>query len=249
MKIPEINWQSFHINSSGHPELGIPAKYLIQPINEELHKHQGLIRNTNTEKIELDTPTITLNNGGFTLTGNVRIQARKHLGNTPIIGDTYTPWIPLTGTFHEQLNAHIIDGRLTVTHSQFDFVTSNNLYGQLAHDFILPYLQQEIVKAINQMLSSFNGMTLEELFIKYGCDKIQKDLDSKGLTKSRVKLIFNILSKHDRVSNVLQQLNQRLNSTQISARVTPDHLWLSAISIPPSKNIEPLEPNPHPSNY
>jgi hypothetical protein len=129
MKIPEVNWQNFQIASNGHPELGIPAEYLTAPINRELDRYEGLIRDTDTEKIELDTPIFTFRDGGFTLTGNVRIQARKLLGNVPLIGDTYTPWMPLTGTFTEQLTADIIAGRLTVTYSQFDFATNNDLYG------------------------------------------------------------------------------------------------------------------------
>jgi hypothetical protein len=225
MKIPEIDWQNFQIASNGHPELGIPAEYLTAPINRELDRHQGLIRDTDTEKIELDTPIFTFRDGGFTLTGNVRIQARKLLGSVPLIGDTYTPWMPLTGTFSEQLTADIITGRLTVTHSQFDFATSNDLYGQLASDFILPYLKQEVVTSIDLMLSNFNGMTIDELFVKYGRDKLQENLDFKGLTKSRIGLIFNILSKHDRVSNTFQKINQQLNSMRISARVTPDQFW------------------------
>jgi hypothetical protein len=229
IKIPELNWKNFQIASNGQPELGIPAEYLTAPINRELDRYQGLIRDTDTEKIELDTPIFTFRDGGFTLTGNVRIQARKLLGNVPLIGDTYTPWMPLTGTFSEQLTADIIAGRLTVTHSQFDFATSNDLYGQLASDFILPYLKQEVVTSIDRMLSSFNGMTIDELFVKYGRDKLQENLDSKGLTKQRVGLIFNILSKSDRVSNTFQKINQQLSSMRISARVTPDHLWLSAI--------------------
>jgi hypothetical protein len=243
MKIPELNWQNFQIASNGHPELGIPAEYLTAPINRELDRYQGLIRNTDTEKIELDTPIFTFRDGGFTLTGNVRIQARKLLGNIPLIGDTYTPWMPLTGTFSEQLTADIIAGRLTVTHSQFDFVTSNDLYGQLASDFILPYLKQEVVTSIDLMLSSFNDMTIDELFVKYGRDKLQENLDSKGLTKERVGLIFNILSKSDRVSSTFQKINQQLNSMRISARVAPDHLWLSAIPTPARKIIETLPPN------
>jgi hypothetical protein len=80
-------------------------------------------------------------------------------------------------------------------------------------------------------------MTIDELFVKYGRDKLQEKLDSRGLTKSRVGLIFNILSKHDRVSNTLQKINQQLSSMRIGARVTPDHLWLSAISTPTHKII------------
>jgi hypothetical protein len=138
MKIPELNWQNFQIASNTQPELGIPAEYLTAPINRELDRHQGLIRDTDTEKISLDTPIFTFRDGGFTLTGNVRIQARKLLGNVPLIGDTYTP----------------------------------------------------------------------------------------------------ILSKSDRVSNTFQKINQQLNSMRISARVTPDHLWLSAISNSVQKIIE-----------
>jgi hypothetical protein len=117
-----------------------------------------------------------------------------------------------------------IDGRLTLTYSQFNFITSNDLHGQVAHDLLLLYFQQEIVKNFNQMLSSFNGMTIEEL-------------DFKGLTQGRVKLLFNILSKNDQAANALHQVNQRLSSAQISVRVSPDHLWLSTTQ----KSSSPLK--------
>ena len=241
MKIPKLNLQDFSITTNG--ELGIPAKYLIEPINLELQKYQGLIHDTDTDTIELDTPIFTFRDGGFTLQGNVRIQARKLLGTVPLIGATYTPWIPLAGTFQEQLTADIIEGRLIVTHAQFDFVASEDLYGQLANDFVLPYLNEKVITSLNELLANFNGMTIEELFMEYGQDRLQGTLDSKGLTKDRVNLMFKILGKSDRVSNALQIINQTVNSVRVNAKISPEYLWLSAIPIRPQKVVEVLEGN------
>ncbi len=102
-----------------------------------------------------------LERGGFVVKGNVRVQFRKQLGEAPVIGAIYTPWITINGSFVEELVVDVVDGKLSASHSQLHLNRTDNQYKEIFDQFVLPYLKNEVVKRINEEISNFNGMTVE----------------------------------------------------------------------------------------
>jgi len=234
MRIPQFNLPSFTLSvagSSRNPEIGIPESYLAEPINCELDKYEGIFRDTELEKIEIDNLVFSFREGGFALKGSMQTQFRKILWDAPLIGATYTPWISVDGSFIEELAVDVVDGKLTVSHSQLNSITSDDWHSKLVNEFVLPYLKQEVIKSLNQLLANFNGMTLEELFLKYSQAKLQHIVDSRGLSEDSVDRIFNLVRTNARLSESLQRINKRLGLVRINARFSKEHLWLSVVPV------------------
>lgn len=232
MRIPQLNLPNFQFTVAGSDttlQIGIPESYIAEPINSDIHKYEGVIRDTNLEKIEIDNLVFSFREGGFALKGNVQTRFRKKILNIPIIGAIYTPWIAIKGSFTEELTVDVIDGRLAVFHSQLHFATTNDWYNKLVNKYVLPYLKKEVVSSLNHLLSDFNGMTIEELFIKYSQTKLQNTLGSRGLSQDGINKIFNLVSPNVPLSVILQRINKGLGLLRIHARVSNGHLWLSVV--------------------
>lgn len=229
MKIPQLDLTNFELPTFVNDntlEFGIPAQYLIQPINSHIRKYEGLIKDSESEKVKLEDLVFCLREGGFVVKGNISVQVRKLLGEAPILGTVYTPWITVNGSFAEDLTIDIVEGRLNISHSQLHFSCTDERYQKLIIDFISPYLEKEVIRGINNQISSFNGLTLEELLLNYGKAKIQQKLESKF---SHANKFGSILKFTDNINKIqsLQQIKNKLKVTHVNVRVTEQHLWLS----------------------
>ena len=137
-------------------EIGIAALHLTEPINAHIRKHEGSFRDTDSEKIDIDNLLFSLREGGFVLRGDVRVRFRKLLGEAPVVGTLYTPWMTIASSFIEELTVDVVDSRLSVSHSELHLGTVDDQYKTFFHKFVLPYLKNEVVKRINEQLSNFN---------------------------------------------------------------------------------------------
>jgi len=230
MKIPQLNLTDFEPVISvdnGIIEIGIPEQYLVKNIGSYIHRYEGLVRDSESEKIKLEDLAFCLREGGFVVKGNIRIQFRKLLGEAPILGAMYTPWITVNGSFAEDLTVNFIEGKLNISHYQLHFNCVDDHYKKLVNEFIFPYLEKEVVKGINEQLSNFNDSTIEELLLKYGKTKIQQRF-SKNLNKDKIDSILGLTDKINKIQG-LQHIKSKLSSKYVNVRVTKQHLWLSVV--------------------
>ncbi len=232
MKIPQLDLTNFQLPfvfKNGTIEIGIAESYLAEPINAYIHKYEGSIRDTDSEHIHMDNLIFSLREGGFVVKGNVRVQFRKQLGEAPVIGAIYTPWITINGSFVEELVVDVVDGKVSASHSQLHLNSTDNQYKEIFEQFVLPYLKSEVVKRINEQISNFNGMTVEELVLKYGKNTLKQKIGGKLIGEDRLNTLLKLadtnLNKFDR----LQRIKNKVGLVGFNARVSGEHLWLSIV--------------------
>lgn len=232
MKIPQFDLPNFELAfafNNGIMEIGIPEYYLAQGINLILYKYEGRTRDTNSEKIDITDLKFFCKEGGFAVEGKVQVQFRKLLGEAPVIGAMYSPWVTIAGSFVEELTVDVIEGRLNVSHSQLHLSTTDSWYRKLFDEFVLPYLEEEIVKRINEQLSNFNGMSLEEIVLKQGKTKLSQKLGRSILNESRVNTLLKLANTGVNRFDRLQGIKNKLDLGRINARVSQEYLWLSIV--------------------
>lgn len=230
MKIPQLDSNNFKLPvtvNNGTIEVGIAEPYIAEPIRAYIHKYEGQIRNTEEEKINIENLQFYFREGGFAVQGDVKVEVRKLLSQAPIIGAVYTPWMTLSGSFVEELTVDVVEGRLNVSHSQLRLSTTEGWYKKLFDDFVFPYLQNEVVKQIDEQVSNFNGMTLDELVLKYGKERLSQAFGENLLSDNRVNTFLKLANAGANRFERIKSLKKRFNSNRISARVEREYLWLS----------------------
>lgn len=230
MKIPQLDLNNFQLPvtvNNGTIEVGIAESYIAEPIRAYIHKYEGQIRNTEQEKIHVENLKFSFREGGFALQGDVKAEVRKLLSQAPIIGAVYTPWMTLSSSFVEELAVDVVEGRLNFSHSQLRLSNSEGWYKKLFDDFVLPYLQNEVVKQIDEQVSNFNGMTLDELVLKYGKERISQAFGENLLADNRVNAFLKLANAGANRFERIKSLKNRFNPNRISARVEREYLWLS----------------------
>ncbi len=232
MKFPQLdsNKIKFQTNPNNDSfEFGIAESYLTQPITTYIQRYTGIIRNTESEKINLTNLVFSFQDDGFAVKGDVEVQFRKLLSDAPIIGQVYTPWMTVAGSFVEELSVQVIENKLKVTHSQITLNTNDSWYKKLFEEFVVPYLENEVVKQINEQLSNFNGMSLEELVSKYGKDALQQKIKLTNISEDKMKTFLQMANFTVNRFDRLKRIKQQLASKRVNARVTQEYLWLSLV--------------------
>lgn len=232
MKIPQLELPNFELAFAFNNrvmEIGIPESYLAQGINLILSKYEGRTRDTGSEKIDITDLKFLCKEGGSAVEGNVQVQVRKLLGEAPVIGAMYSPWVTITSSFVEDLAINVVNGKLNVSHSQLHLSTTNSWHKKLFNEFVLPYLEKEVVKRINEQLSNFNGMELEELVLKYGKAKLNQKLGAGILNEGRVNTVLKLANTGVNKIERLRNIKNKLDLGRINARVSQGHLWLSIL--------------------
>ena len=232
MKVPQLDSDKikFQTNPTNNSlEFGIAESYLTQPITTYIQRYTGIIRNTESEKINLTNLVFSFQDGGFAVKGDVEVQFRKLLSESPILGQVYTPWMTVAGSFVEELSVQVTDNKLNVTHSKITLSTNDSWYKKLFEEFVVPYLENEVVKQINEQLSNFNGMSLEELAWKYGKDALQQQINLTNISEDKMKTFLQMANFTVNRFDRLKRIQQQLASKRVNARVTQDYLWLSLV--------------------
>jgi len=233
MRIPQLDSSNFELPinfNEGTIEVGITEPYLTEPINKYIHKYEGEIRNTALEKIDINNLKFSFREGGFKITGNVRVQARKQLGENPFTKEPiHTPWANISANFVEELAVEIVEDRLNISSSQIIIDISDNWYKNIFDQFVLPYLENEIVKQINEQLANFNGMTIQELTIKYGKDKIKQKVGLQNVEDKQIATLFKLANAGLNRFEKIQRLKNNITKMRVNARVSDEYLWLSLV--------------------
>ena len=188
MKIPQLDIANLEIPlhfKDGKVEIGIPEPYLSEPINAYIGTYEGRIRETDLEKIDLNNLKFLFIEDGFALEGDVSVQFRR-LSQVPIVGNVRTPWVTVTGHFVESLAVNVVSSKLSVSHSQLTLSTTDSWYKSFFDQFVLPYLEKDVIKSVNEQIDNFNGMTIEELVLKYGKEKLTQKIGTHLLTENRI---------------------------------------------------------------
>ncbi|MBW4575899.1 MAG: hypothetical protein KME08_11510 [Aphanothece sp. CMT-3BRIN-NPC111] len=235
MRIPQLDLTNFELPftfNNGIIEVGIAESYLAEPINAYIGKYEGQIRNTESEKIDVENLRFSFREGGFSLTGDVKVQFRRLLSEAPLIGEVYTPWMTIAGSFVEELAVDVVQGRLSVSHSQLHLSTTDTWYKNIFDEFVLPYLKEEVIKRINEQLSNFNGMTVEELILKYGSEKLKQRFGARIFGEDRINTLLKLADTGANRFKSLQRIKNKLARVRVNAKVSGEHLWLSIVSIP-----------------
>lgn len=230
MKIPQLDVTNLDLPvvvENGNIEVGVPEGYLSEPINNHIRKYEGRIRDTDLEKVDLTNLKFSLAEGAFVVKGDVEVQFKKLLSEAPIVGAVYTPWITINGSFIEELTVKIVNGKLNVSHSELALSTNDSGYKKLFDNFVLPYLEKEVVKLINEQLSNFNDLSIEELAWKYGQAKLKEKLGDNVLNEDRINGLLKLANTGVNRFDRLRQIKNKLVSMGINARVSEKHLWLS----------------------
>jgi hypothetical protein len=230
MKIPQLDLTNFELPiavNNGNIEIGIAEPYIAAPLNTYIRKYEGRIRDTESEKIDVENLSFSFREGGFAVKGDVKVEFRTLLSEAPIVGKVYTPWMTIAGSFVEELAVDVVEGRLNVSHSEIHLSTSDSWYKKLFDEFVLPYLKDEVVKRINEQVSNFNGMSVEELALKYGKEKLKQNAGAKILGEERLDTFLKVanigINRFDR----LKRIKNKLASGRVNARVSGERLWLS----------------------
>ena len=233
MKIPQLDLANLELPinfKDGNIEIGIAESYLANPINTHIcRQYEGIIRDSDLEKIELQDLKFYFRDGGFAIKGNVQVQMRKLLYEAPVVGAVYTPWVTVAGSFVEELAVDVVERKLNVSHSQLSLSTDDVWYKSIFVQFVLPYLEKEVVKRLNEQLAEINGMTIEELAVKYAREKLSQRFGASLFGKNRVESVLKLANFGANRFERLRRLKNKFGSVGVDARVSEEYLWLSMV--------------------
>jgi len=94
---------------------------------------------------------------------------------------------------------------------------------------VLPYLQKEIIIRINEQFENINGMTLEEVALKYGKTKLSQKFGTGLFDEDRINSLLKIANTSVNRFEKLRSIKNKLGTVHISARVSEEYLWLSIV--------------------
>ncbi|MDJ0591845.1 MAG: hypothetical protein QNJ72_17930 [Pleurocapsa sp. MO_226.B13] len=191
-------------------EVGIPASYILQPLNVELKKfaaeHE---KNTESERIEVELEAF-LREGGFLLYGRANGCFRDILSINPWTGKKhYTPWLAITAVGTAELEATVVDETIHVNLTKLSVAGESGKWYQELVKYAFDYLfKTKLIERINYTLSKIKGAKIQQLFLELKVDeKLRNRSQELGLTPKKV--------------------DELLELVEVNARVSSDRLWLS----------------------
>ena len=191
-------------------EVGIPASYILQPLNVELKKfaaeHE---KNTESERIKVELEAF-LREGGFLLYGRANGCFRDILSINPWTGKKhYTPWLAITAVGTAELEATVVDETIHVNLTKLSVAGESGKWYQELVKYAFDYLfKTKLIERINYTLSKIKGAKIQQLFLELKVDeKLRNRSQELGLTPKKV--------------------DELLELVEVNARVSSDRLWLS----------------------
>ncbi|WP_026732251.1 HMA2 domain-containing protein [Fischerella sp. PCC 9605] len=191
-------------------EIGIPAPYILEPLNAELDKFEAENeKNTELQRIRVKLEAF-LKEGGFLINGRARGQFRESFIVNPFTRKKhYTPWVSITAVGTAELDAYVVDETISVKLTKVNVSGDSGKWYRKLVKYAFEYLfKNKLVAKINDALSKINGAKIQQLFFKLkGDEKLREHGQELGLTP--------------------EKLDELLELVEVNARVSPDHLWLS----------------------
>ena len=191
-------------------EVGIPASYILQPLNVELKKfgaeHE---KNTDSRRIKVDMEAF-FREGGFLLYGKANGCFRDILFINPFTGKKhYTPWLSITAVGTAELEATVVDETIHVNLTKLSVAGESGKWYKELVKYAFDYLfKTKLIAKINYTLSQIKGAKIQQLFLELKVDeKLRKRIQKLGFTPEKV--------------------DELLELVEVNARVSSDRLWLS----------------------
>ncbi|MEC4814854.1 MAG: hypothetical protein SAK29_16470 [Scytonema sp. PMC 1069.18] len=190
-------------------EVGIPAPYILKPLNAELDKFEAENeKNTDLQRIRVNLEAF-MREGGFRIDGKANGQFREIFIVNPINGKKhYTPWISMTAVGLAELDASVADETISVSLTKLKVSGESGKWYKKLVKYAFEYLfKNKLVAQINEALSQINGAKIQQLFFEIkGDEKLRQYSQELGLTQEKV--------------------DELLELVEVNARVSPDYLWL-----------------------
>lgn len=191
-------------------EVGIPASYILEPLNAELKKLEAeQQKNTETERLKVELEVL-LREGGFLLYGRANGYLRRIFFINPLIGKKYyTPWISMTAVGTAELEATVVDETINLNLTKLSvYGESGKWYTRLVKYAFNYLFKTKLIAKINDTLSKIEGAKIQQLFLKLKADeKLRERTQELGFTPEKV--------------------DELLELVEVNARVSSDRLWLS----------------------
>ncbi|WP_373479198.1 hypothetical protein [Geminocystis sp.] len=196
----------------------IPAALIQAGLSEVLRANEGEIKSTEFQKVRLVNMRATLTNRGVRVSGNWRISVRERITKNPLTGNwSHTPWVNEQGNFHQDFNLSVVNGQLRVSTNGRPNVNSSAWYGVII-DEVIHYLEvrKNVKNLLDEQLSRFNGLNLQEMLVKYGANTAANQL---GVDQNQVSSFIN--------SNV-GGINGNFNSSRLTISLSIPSLQTSS---------------------
>jgi len=182
------NFQPQAVVSGNTLQVSIPVSLLEGPINDILRANEGRYKDTDFQKMDVSNMRVSFGNGGFTVNGNWRFQAREYLGST--FGKKhYSPWVSVSGSFAQGFNVRVNSGKLIAEAGKTDIRGADKWYGEIVNALIARMkVNGQVNQQINQGLQSINGMNVQQLLVNAGSAQVAQAL---GITNSAASQLIN----------------------------------------------------------
>lgn len=190
-------------------EVGIPASYILEPLNAELEKFAAENeKNTESQLIKIDLEAF-LRNGGFLIDGKANGWFREIFFINPFTGKKhYTPWISITAVGTAELEATVVDETINVNLTKLNVSGESGKWYKELVKYAFEYLfKTKLTAKINETLSKIDGAKIQQLFFDLkGDEKLRERSHELGLTSEKV--------------------DELLELVEVNARVSSDRVWL-----------------------
>jgi copper chaperone CopZ len=190
-------------------EIGIPAPYILQPLNAELDKFEAENeQNTDLQQIKVNFEAF-FKEGGLLIKGKANGKFRETLIVNPVTHKKYySPWISITAVGSAALDVSVADETISVSLSKLSVSGASGKWYKKLVKYAFEYIfKNKIVARINDALSKINGAKIQQLFFELkGDEKLRKSAQELGLTE--------------------EKLDELLKLVEVNARVSSEHLWL-----------------------
>jgi len=191
-------------------EIGIPASYILEPLNAELEKFEAENqKNTGSQRIKLDLEAF-LREGGFAIEGRADGWFREIFFINPFTGKKhYTPWISITAVGTAELEAIVVDETINVNLTKLNVSGESDKWYKELVKYAFEYLfKTKLIAKINETLSKIDGAKIQKLFFDLKADeKLRERSQELGLTSDKV--------------------DELLELVEVNARISSDRLWLA----------------------
>lgn len=182
------NFQPRASFSNGVLQIAIPVSLLEGPINDILRANEGRYKDTDFQRMDVSGMRVAFADGGFTVNGNWRFQAREYLGS--VFGKKkYTPWTSISGSFSQGFNVRVNNGVLVAQAGKTNIRGANKWYGDILDAVISRFgVNGAANKRVNQNLQRINGMNVQQLLVSAGSDSAAQAL---GISRDEAIRLIN----------------------------------------------------------